>query len=327
MSGKRSTTEAASSPDTIIELHDVFLNIIGPMLNIKDLIELARVNRWGRKLAHQIKFQVALKVPLNYDATVELGLHQSWSNLEINLRLECDQWKQRTLFEGTVLCPASLKLWKCDIQDFEFVDGHKLDKLDVHDPDTKLGPVACASLERCLLSCPPRFLSLTLSWCFDENLDVKWLVNALDHFPQLTFLNLRSNHLGPEKMQLLSPTLAKMTGLETLMLGYNYMGVPGTRALATALCRMPQMKWLNMEANDLCVEGTKCLVPSLKQMPLLTNLYLWENWMGPEGVRCLLPLLPQMAHLVCLHLWDNDLDDNFKTHLRNLLPHVKELDI
>eukprot|EP00301_Raphidiophrys_heterophryoidea_P001555 c10747_g2_i1.p1 GENE.c10747_g2_i1~~c10747_g2_i1.p1 ORF type:complete len:361 (-),score=106.74 c10747_g2_i1:193-1173(-) len=324
---KRTYEDSNSNSDivTTAEMHDVWVNEIGPKLDAHDILQIALVSKWGRNISHSlVKHSGHAKVKQGLDASRQATL--LWPHLKLALTFA--SWNQRNDPPAMTFKPTFLKLWQCDIADFEFVSSARLEELYVHDPPTKFPEPTRSSLEGMLLSAHPNaMVSLTLSWCLDPEDDVQWLVRALRHLRNLTHLNLRSNHLGADKIQLIAPALASMTKMTTVMIGYNYFGPEGMDHLAPALRNMSQLTWLNIEANDLGVEGTKQLVPALCNMPLLIKLFLWENWMRPEGLKHLLPVLPQLKHLKCLHLWDNDLTEELVEHVKQLMGHLEELDI
>jgi len=205
-----------------------------------------------------------------------------------------------------VIRANTLRLDRCQLYNFDFVEHSRLEKLVLYDP--QLEDTARASLEDMLSTCN-KLVSLEISHCVGPSEDVKWLAGALQHLPQLTRLNLYANYLGPKRMKQISASLFNMTHVAILDLSSNALKVDGMRYLAASLGHMTQVTDLNLSYNNLGVDGAKHLAGPLKALSQMRKMKLACNWMGPEGVLHLLPMFTQMRHLTSLNLRDNNPGD------------------
>lgn len=331
---------ALSSPRvcaTSPQLHDVWVNVIGPKLHAEDIVVLSSVSKWGHHIAHSIMHhEGCLKWTPNHSLAVLEHASRVWSHL----RLQVEVWEDAMplsaesltqlslthphLLSGGACGIAQLRLVWCPLKNFDFVDASRLEQFH------RVGPRICRdtlqSLERMLLKCTS-LVSLTLSNSIDETDDVKWLGRALKGLTKLTHLDMRCNYLEADRAQELAPALAQMTQMTSLDLSVNALGPEGMQHIAPSLAKMTKMKELILQYNRMGAEGAKSLVPALGEMRDLTGLYLGENGMGPDGVKSLLPVLPLLRHLKHANIEVKSLGAEARPDVRKLVPQVNDVDL
>jgi hypothetical protein len=352
----------ATSP----ELHDVWVNVIGPKLGAADIVVLSSVSKWGHATAHSIMTHQGV-VKWNADNLKDLHtLQHVWRNWP-HLKMELDAWEDGGALKcliaqpatataaatGTAASDPSSSVSSSVVPQQPPSDEHvrMLDGVcrvavlrlvwcpvprfefvepsaleQFHRVGPKLGMEGRVSLESMLVKCTA-LRSLTLSNCIEEGDDVKWLANALSQLTGLTHLDLRCNYLEADRAETLAPTLAKLTSITSLDLGVNAFGAEGMQHLAPSLAKMSCMRELILQYNYMGAEGAKALAPSLAFMPHLTGLYLGENGMGAEGVQAIVPMLPHMPQLAHVNIEVRWLGPEARAGVRKMLPLVKEADL
>eukprot|EP00301_Raphidiophrys_heterophryoidea_P025591 c8624_g1_i1.p1 GENE.c8624_g1_i1~~c8624_g1_i1.p1 ORF type:complete len:354 (-),score=72.48 c8624_g1_i1:161-1222(-) len=327
---------------TCSETSDIWLNEIGPQLHARDLLALARVNRWGHHTAHAInthKGYARLR-----DISFCAQAMRDWPNLK--LELELTRWqpqpetpalstrtrtkrRARTLSATPKLptpakiCVSCLDLLMCDTPHFHFVDPAKLEKFALREPTPNLDESAMASLDKMLSVCT-QLKSLTFECCAFEDDNVGWLVRTLAHVPLLTHLDLYGNFLGPEdQCESLCTSLSAMKSLTHLNLEGNDLEAEGMSQLATSLSHTPRMTTLELSDNMIGYEGAKFLATGLTHLTQLTSLELRYNDLEAEGIRYLLPVLTQLPHLTHLDIEHNELSPNALLQVASALPNTQ----
>eukprot|EP00301_Raphidiophrys_heterophryoidea_P014198 c21990_g1_i1.p1 GENE.c21990_g1_i1~~c21990_g1_i1.p1 ORF type:complete len:296 (-),score=61.09 c21990_g1_i1:35-922(-) len=264
---------ANNNPTTSPELHDVWVDLIGPHLNATDIVVLSTVNRWGRHTAHLITHhQGSMKVNcLTAQHVNELSM--CWPYL--SLELELTRWDQ----DKDVIDPKLLHrvvswgLWWCNISNFEIINTQKLEEFFVQGPFPNTA--VPNSLGRILSLCTS-LVSLELSLCVDKS-DVQWLATALQMIPQLVSLNLCRNELGSQAIAMIIPALSRMPHIQSLNLGFNDLRRDGLRHVSGALICMTHITCLKLHYNQIRWNDIDLLNAVLPLIPRLRELDIEGN--------------------------------------------------
>jgi hypothetical protein len=133
--------------------------------------------------------------------------------------------------------------------------------------------------------------------------------------PDLTSLDLTSNHIGADGAKAIAASLPRLTSLN---LGFNIVSDEGAMAIAASL---PDLTSLDLTSNHIGADGAKAIAASL---PGLTSLILWDNNIGNEGAMTIAAALPA---LTSLDLWNNNIGDEGAMAIASSLPGLTSLDL
>ncbi len=127
----------ASSP----QLHDVWVNVIGPKLYAEDIVVLSSVSKWGHHIAHSIMHHEGCrKWSPHHNLAVLEHTSRVWAHLclqvevwEDAMPLSAESLAQLSLTHPHVLSGgacgvARLRLVWCPLKDFDFVDASRLEQ-------------------------------------------------------------------------------------------------------------------------------------------------------------------------------------------------------
>eukprot|EP00301_Raphidiophrys_heterophryoidea_P005087 c12171_g1_i1.p1 GENE.c12171_g1_i1~~c12171_g1_i1.p1 ORF type:complete len:205 (+),score=45.26 c12171_g1_i1:68-682(+) len=148
---------------TCAEMNDVWLHVIGPELGAADIISLSMVNRWGRVIAHSILHHQGFAVLPSNPYLWDMAFSR-WANLSFSLELLTWQQQEQPDIAQMLMRRqlGSLRLWRCCVVSFAFVDPLKLKELVVCGVQNLNEPSTQLSLASLLRSCL-RLTSLDLS--------------------------------------------------------------------------------------------------------------------------------------------------------------------
>ncbi|HHF7375857.1 hypothetical protein [Legionella bozemanae] len=106
---------------------------------------------------------------------------------------------------------------------------------------------------------------------------LKNLAEVLSIHPSLTYLDLSSNGLDPEKYPLATEIIKNSSSIQSLNLTANNIGDEGLRNLATGIQSNNSLTTLVLQRNHVSNEGLKHLSEALQQNNTLVHLDLLEN--------------------------------------------------
>eukprot|EP00301_Raphidiophrys_heterophryoidea_P006643 c12659_g1_i5.p1 GENE.c12659_g1_i5~~c12659_g1_i5.p1 ORF type:complete len:269 (+),score=46.40 c12659_g1_i5:183-989(+) len=204
------STNILTSPQML----DVWLNIIGPLLQPQDIMNLSMVCRGADDIAQNIRTHqgsVLIRKRLKCHR-----ICKAWPNFKIDLQLH--NWKQGKKTSTTLLCrPFALQISSSTLNSLDFVDSSRLEKLHllreftqrfsfvffvcerIYWRDHIFCFVVCVPagvtlsnknvLEKLLVRCPALKSFHVTSWSSD--VVGSWLVNSLSHVPHLDHLQIR----------------------------------------------------------------------------------------------------------------------------------------
>ena len=81
----------------------------------------------------------------------------------------------------------------------------------------------------------------------------------------LKLLDLSSNNLKLEQLQLLIPPLVGMNGLQVLILDENRLGDEGAQMIASHMSAMRQLRIVSLNYNDMGPKGLQALLPWMQR--------------------------------------------------------------
>ena len=103
------------------------------------------------------------------------------------------------------------------------------------------------------------------------------LAGCLQSLSSLTFLDLRSNHLGAGSALALAGCLQHMPNIRFLDLSRNRLGAGGVQQLAANLRCPPNLRALFLSLNSIGDDGVAGIAGSLMGLPCLTELDIGRN--------------------------------------------------
>jgi len=126
---------------------------------------------------------------------------------------------------------------------------------------------------------------------------------------KLTSLNLASNMISGEGIEVLLDDLIQNTTLKHLDLGVlessmrkNSLGIQGAVCLSALLIRNKSIESLSINDNDLGSDGGECIGVALAQNTTLKSLKISENDLKSEGA---IPIINASSNLESLSLAKN----------------------
>eukprot|EP00301_Raphidiophrys_heterophryoidea_P013474 c208_g1_i1.p1 GENE.c208_g1_i1~~c208_g1_i1.p1 ORF type:complete len:381 (+),score=93.23 c208_g1_i1:103-1143(+) len=316
----------------------MWVDVIGPHLEAKDLVFLSMVNRWGHYTAHCVTSHCGY-IKLE-DNTTTLDTYQQMAKFwpYLKLELEFHKWSfeppnppsssKITLHQSameTIGRTPKLTFKRCAMTSFQILDATRTKELFLH--DIRLEMPARLSLGKYLDSASS-LMSLTISGNNDfETGGSQWLGAPLAKLTQLTYLDLCNNgfregaaqhlayalvyltrltvlklgwnHFGPEGMRRMAPSIGLLVNLTSLDLNWNGFRASGAQHVSESLSKLTQLTTLELTWNDLGAIGAQHLVEPLTKLTKLTYLDIYANRFGDLGVRC---LIESLALLPLTHL-------------------------
>eukprot|EP00301_Raphidiophrys_heterophryoidea_P006641 c12659_g1_i3.p1 GENE.c12659_g1_i3~~c12659_g1_i3.p1 ORF type:complete len:386 (+),score=74.73 c12659_g1_i3:183-1340(+) len=292
------STNILTSPQML----DVWLNIIGPLLQPQDIMNLSMVCRGADDIAQNIRTHqgsVLIRKRLKCHR-----ICKAWPNFKIDLQLH--NWKQGKKTSTTLLCrPFALQISSSTLNSLDFVDSSRLEKLHLLRVTLSNKNV----LEKLLVRCPALKSFHVTSWSSD--VVGSWLVNSLSHVPHLDHLQIRVSSWYELAVTQFGSALQHLVNLRSLDLTSSCQRVD---LIAPHLCHLTNITDLNMNSNYIGV-GANHLVQALKAMPNMTSLSLEGNSFGDQGFAHLVAPLASMSQLITLLLGFNDLNEEGAKHL------------
>eukprot|EP00301_Raphidiophrys_heterophryoidea_P020374 c5084_g1_i1.p1 GENE.c5084_g1_i1~~c5084_g1_i1.p1 ORF type:complete len:353 (-),score=104.88 c5084_g1_i1:1-957(-) len=314
------------------EMLDVWVNVIGRMLSVPDIVSLSMVNKWFYQISHNItKHQGYVQFNCAKESEEERNGHVAlvanhWPSLKTLIVLESwDQENSPLVFEQIGV--LSLELRHCEsVTQFDFVNTKHLEEFLLHEPHPKLSQSACVSLEHVLVSCCA-LVSLDISYSLDENAEIEWVVNVLNCTPHLTHLNLTGNNIGPIKIQNISVAISKLPALTSLNLALNQLGIEGLQAIARHMHALRCITCLDLAYNNMGPKAGAVVAQIINHMTDIAELNLCWNWIEAEGTFDLIPSIARLQKMKHLDLSWNDLGEFAKQDVRLLLPAVNKIEL
>jgi len=336
------------------ELHDAWVNVIGPKLHPIDIVVLSTVSKWGHSTAHNIMNHQG-HVKWNGENLKDLDTLNHVSRNWTHLKMELDIWEEGVALKGLI---------------DQAKDQAEIVDVSVSPSETPATPAVtaagAAALARAMrahatstelaitTSAPPsptqattvpmcRVALLRLVWCPLSNFD---FVDAsvLEQFhrvgPKLAMegrgslekmlmsctrleaLTLSNCIEEGDDVKWLANALARLTRLSHLDLRCNYLEADRAETLAPALAQLTNVTSLDLGVNAFGAEGMQHLAPSLAKMTRMKELILQYNYMGTEGAKALAPSLAHMPQLTGLYLGENGMGAEGVQALIPMLPHM-----
>jgi hypothetical protein len=183
---------------------------------------------------------------------------------------------------------------------------------ELHLPFAGLDDVHGAALAAAL---PPNLTFLDLTHNLMGPAGAAALAAALPGLPQLTTLRLSGNPLEAAGVAALAPALPAT--LRVLELGCP-MGDAGAAALTAVLPRLHGLTCLDVSTADMTATGLRALLPSLPG--ILRELNLSRNRFGPAGAEAIAAAFPRIRGLQLLSLKACALGDEGMHALAPALP-------
>lgn len=156
---------------------------------------------------------------------------------------------------------------------------------------------------------------------------VKNIINACG--PKLSYLNLASNKIACEGIQLILEELVTNQSLKHLDLGVmktsqfrNDIGIPGAKALAAFLTRNKTLESLDINDCNVSIEGGEAIGTALAQNHSIKQLKLAENDLYSEGA---VQIISNAHHLEVLTLGKNYIKADCGKQIQNLLKRSKTI--
>lgn len=141
--------------------------------------------------------------------------------------------------------------------------------------------------------------------------------------PGLTQLNLASNMISGDGLELILEDLIKNNSLKILDLGViegsirkNSLGIQGAICISALLIRNKKLESLCLNDNDLGPDGGECLGIALNQNESIKTLKVAENDLKSEGV---IPIIKNAKRLEVLNLSKNFIKSEVGKPLAKLL--------
>ena len=149
--------------------------------------------------------------------------------------------------------------------------------------------------------------------------DCRALSELLSSSITLNELNISSNYLPPEAIELIISGLHHNTTLKRLNMWRSHFSLQNTISLASVLRTNHTLLHLTLERCDIDSDGACQLVSALCTNDTLQTLSLWNNPIGVEGATAFAEMLRTNHTLVELHLAQCGIDSDGTCQLANAL--------
>ena len=156
------------------------------------------------------------------------------------------------------------------------------------------------------------------------------LAAVLERCPNITFIDVADNDVGPGRAVTLGAALARGTKLRAVDVSGNGLGPEGGASLVGALKVCKQLRHLDISGNNLRRKGGEALGAALSHWPYFDSLHASNNHLGPSGAAAVCSGLAECAHVHDLRIADNDLGPAGGETLRAAVrywPRLRSLDI
>lgn len=154
-------------------------------------------------------------------------------------------------------------------------------------------------------------------------------IKNIINLTRLTSLNLASNMISGEGLELFLDDLVNNTSLKHLDLGVvessmrkNSLGMQGAVCIAALLIRNNSIQSLCINDNDFGADGGECIGVALSQNENLRVLKISENDLKSEGA---IPIIRSSGHLETLNLAKNGLKSDVGKPIEKLLKRSRSL--
>ncbi|KAL4500603.1 hypothetical protein ABPG72_003027 [Tetrahymena utriculariae] len=151
-------------------------------------------------------------------------------------------------------------------------------------------------------------LVLDLGWCNLGNTEEKWIEN-LARCQNITtlYINLESNNINPEDIQIIGTTLENLINIDNLYIGlqYNKIKEQGFNSLNRSISKLKKLTTLNLDLFKNHIESDENIEFGIHQCTLLTNLTLNlnQNCIQSKGAKSLGNAIQQINKLQKLNLF------------------------
>jgi NLR family CARD domain-containing protein 3 len=149
--------------------------------------------------------------------------------------------------------------------------------------------------------------------------------NIIKNSPHLKSLNLASNMISGEGLELFLDDLIENKEIKNLDLGVvegsmrkNSLGIQGAVCISALLIKNKALQSLSISDNDLGPDGGECVGIALSQNDTLQVLKVAENDLKSEGA---IPIIKSANYLTQLSLAKNFLKSDVGKPLAKLLKH------
>ena len=160
------------------------------------------------------------------------------------------------------------------------------------------------------------------------------LAAVLERCPNITFIDVADNDVGPGRAVALGAALARGIKLRAKLRAVDVSGnglePEGGASLVGALEVCEQLRHLDISGNNLRSSGGEALGAALSHWPYFDSLHASNNHLGPSGAAAVCSGLAECAHVHDLRIADNDLGPAGGETLRAAVrywPRLRSLDI
>eukprot|EP00301_Raphidiophrys_heterophryoidea_P021516 c5920_g1_i1.p1 GENE.c5920_g1_i1~~c5920_g1_i1.p1 ORF type:complete len:337 (-),score=82.68 c5920_g1_i1:40-1050(-) len=316
------------------QLKDVWLHVIGPLLNGRDVIELARVCKTAWVIAHSIPTHVSyVCVPVSClttnnhnDHTTQVNANMNWNNTNSNDNTTTNSKYLTTIAVITKAWPhikLQAELFYFSEQSLTTTTTEQNPKTDQIDSTQGFGfNQPNQSKARTFQSSVQRIACLKL-W---QPCVFGFEIFGTD-FPKLEELVLYApkRYESDQWQSSLSNMLVTCSALTSLTLTCCFDSADDLQWLLDSLSRLTRISHLDLQGNHIGPAKMKQLSVVLSRMSNLTSLNLSENVLGPQGIGFVVSGLAD-SQLFSLNLGWNGLSAKCKRDVHIALAHVKHID-
>jgi len=285
------------------ELQDVWMHIIGPMLDGVSIVCLSGVSKWAHHIAHQIPSHQGY-LPLDASAdTDHSNILHTWPHLKFEVKLIDFTSEQLPLMIGKF---RVVSLFGCKIGSLDGINPQMIEGIGLY--NTVLSFEAAESMAR-LFEQASRLTSVRLCYGTLNPDTLRTIAAPLQHLTNLTDLSLRVNVLDDAALACLCEPMRHLTKIKKLDLGC--MMLPQLFAsIAQLMSRMHDLTELKLDKTGLGDEEATMLAQSLYHVTNLTSLDLGSNFIRATGGLALAPAIAKLKNLSSLNLMSNQLGDS-----------------
>ena len=123
------------------------------------------------------------------------------------------------------------------------------------------------------------------------------LAAVLERCPNITFIDVADNDVGPGRAVTLGAALARGTKLRAVDVSGNGLGPEGGASLVGALKVCKQLRHLDISGNNLRRKGGEALGAALSHWPYFDSLHASNNHLGASGAAAVCSGLAECAHV------------------------------
>jgi len=298
------------------ELQDVWMHIIGPMLDGVSIVCLSGVSKWAHHIAHQIPSHQGY-LPLDASAdTDHSNILHTWPHLKFEVKLIDFTSEQLPLMIGKF---RVVSLFGCKIGSLDGINPQMIEGIGLY--NTVLSFEAAESMAR-LFEQASRLTSVRLCYGTLNPDTLRTIAAPLQHLTNLTDLSLRVNVLDDAALACLCEPMRHLTKIKKLDLGC--MMLPQLFAsIAQLMSRMHDLTELKLDTNFIRATGGLALAPAIAKLKNLSSLNLMSNQLGDSGALAIVCALDSKEDsLLEIIMGGNSLTEAGKAALRAQAKHA-----